>query len=182
LSRKCRADVCDYRELKPEKPFDKLASIGMVEHVGRSMLPEYFRHAWRLLRPGGAFLNHGIADHLNHRSPTFSQLFVFPDSEPVPIGEITTIADSVGFELRDVESLREHYRLTLRNWVRRLEANRAKAVQATDEATYRTWRLFMSGAAYGFEIGQSNVYQSLLVKADRGKSGMPLNRSDWYKR
>jgi len=182
LSRRCNVDVCDYRELKPAKPYDKLASIGMVEHVGRSMLPEYFRHAWRLLRPGGAFLNHGIADNLNHRGPTFSQLYVFPDSEPVPIGEITSAAENAGFELRDVESLREHYRLTLQHWVRRLEARRDEAIRATDETTYRTWRLFMSGAAYGFKIGQSNVYQSLLVKPDGGESRVPLSRADWYRR
>jgi cyclopropane-fatty-acyl-phospholipid synthase len=182
LSRKCRTEVLDYRELAPSEPFDKIASIGMVEHVGRSMLPEYFRNAWRLLRPGGVFLNHGIADNHNHRGPTFSQSYVFPDSEPVPIGESTSVAERVGFEVRDVESLREHYLLTLRHWVSRLEAHRAAAIRATDETTYRVWRLFMSAAAHGFEIGQTNVYQSLLVKPDQGVSGMPLSRADWYRK
>lgn len=181
LSRKCRAEVLDYRELTPTAPFDKIASIGMVEHVGRSKLPEYFRNAWRLLRPGGVFLNHGIADHLNHRGPTFSQHFVFPDSEPVPIGESTNVAENVGFEVRDVESLREHYLLTLRHWVSRLEVHRAAAIAATDETTYRVWRLFMSAAAHGFEIGKTNVYQSLLVKPDGYRSGIPLTRADWYR-
>ena len=180
LSRKCRVEVLDYRELASSEPFDKIASVGMVEHVGRAMLPEYFANAWRLLRPGGVFLNHGIADHLDHRGPTFSQHFVFPDSEPVPIAESTGVAERVGFEVRDVESLREHYLLTLRHWVSRLEAHRAEAIRATDETTYRVWRLFMSAAAHGFEIGQTNVYQSLLVKPDRGVSGMPLTRADWY--
>ncbi|MGD0591185.1 MAG: cyclopropane-fatty-acyl-phospholipid synthase family protein [Bacteroidota bacterium] len=182
LSRKCRAEVLDYRELAPSEPFDKIASIGMVEHVGRSMLPEYFRNSWRLLRLGGVFLNHGIADNLDHRGPTFSQNYVFPDSEPVPIGESTSVAERVGFEVRDVESLREHYLLTLRHWVSRLEAHRAVAIRATDETTYRVWRLFMSAAAHGFDIGQTNVYQSLLVKPDQGVSGMPLSRGDWYKK
>jgi cyclopropane-fatty-acyl-phospholipid synthase len=181
LTRRCRAEVRNYRELAPPEPFDKLVSIGMVEHVGRLMLPEYFTHAWRLLRPGGAFLNHGIADHLDHRGPTFSQRFVFPDSEPVPIGECTNDAESVGFEVRDVESLREHYLLTLRHWISRLEAHRAAAIRATDETTYRVWRLFMSAAAHGFEIGQTNLYQSLLIKPDGYRSGLPLTRADWYK-
>jgi cyclopropane-fatty-acyl-phospholipid synthase len=181
LRHHCRAEVADYRELKSSEPFDKIASIGMVEHVGRSMLPEYFQHAWRLLRPGGVFLNHGVADNLDHRGPTFSQHFVFPDSEPVPISESTTVAERAGFEVRDVESLREHYLLTLRQWVSRLEAQRDAAIRATDETTYRVWRLFMSAAAHGFEIGQTNVYQSLLVKPNRGASGMPLTRNDWYR-
>ncbi|MFZ1977883.1 MAG: cyclopropane-fatty-acyl-phospholipid synthase family protein [Bacteroidota bacterium] len=182
LSQKCRAEVLDYRELSASEPFNKIASIGMVEHVGRSMLPEYFRNAWRLLRPGGVFLNHGIADNLNHQGPTFSQNYVFPDSEPVPIGDITSVAERVGFEMRDVECLREHYLLTLRHWVSRLEAHRAAAIRATDETTYRVWRLFMSSAAHGFEIGQTNVYQSLLVRPDQGISGIPLSRADWYKK
>jgi cyclopropane-fatty-acyl-phospholipid synthase len=182
LSRKCRVEVLDYRELAPSTTFDKIASIGMVEHVGRSMLPEYFKHAWRLLRPGGVFLNHGIADNLDHRGRSFSQYFVFPDGEPVPLGEITNIAEGVGFEVRDVESLREHYRLTLRHWVSRLEAHRSEAIRATNETTYRVWRLFMSAAAHEFEIGQTNVYQSLLLKPDQGFSGMPLSRGDWYRK
>ena len=181
LEDRCRAEVRDYRNLYGPESFDKLVSIGMVEHVGRCMLPEYFRHAWRLLRPGGAFLNHGVADHLDHRSPTFSQGFVFPDSEPVPIGESTTIAESVGFEVRDVESLREHYMLTLRHWVSRLEAHREAAIRATDEATYRVWRLFMSAAAHQFKTGETNVYQSLLVKSEKGNTGLPLTRADWYR-
>ena len=172
--------MCDYRHVDDGKPFDKLVSIGMVEHVGRSMLPEYFKHAWRLLRPAGAFLNHGIADHLEHRHPTFSQAYVFPDSEPVPIGETTTIAEDAGFEVRDVESLREHYMLTLQHWVRRLEGHREEAIRATDEATYRVWKLYMSAAARQFKTGETNVYQSLLVRPDAGKSGLPLTRADWY--
>ena len=105
---------------------------------------------------------------------------VFPDSDPVPIHVSTRIAERAGFEVRDIESLREHYALTLRHWVRRLEAHHQEAVRATDEATYRVWRLFMAGSAYRFEIGEQSVYQSLLVKTDRGRSSLPLTRNDWY--
>jgi len=183
LAVRCRAEVRDYRQVEGSGSFDKVASIGMVEHVGEQMLPEYFRQAWRLLRPGGAFLNHGIAyrrDPSRDASRSFSQAYVFPDSDPVPIDICTRIAEEVGFETRDVECLREHYMLTLRHWVRRLDSHHEEAVRLTNEATYRVWRLFMSVSAYSFENGMYNVYQSLLVKPDRGRSGLPLTRADWY--
>jgi cyclopropane-fatty-acyl-phospholipid synthase len=181
LSDRCRAEVRDYRQVDGAGSFDKIVSIGMVEHVGESKLPEYFSQAWRLLRPGGVFLNHGIAHPPPAtRGQSFSQAYVFPDSEPVPISASTRIAEEVGFEVRDVESLREHYWLTLRHWVRRLEAHHEDAVRVTDEATYRVWRLFMSASAYRFRTGFYNIYQSLLVKPDRGISGLPLTRADWY--
>ena len=181
LSGRCHAEVRDYRQVDGAGSFDKIVSIGMVEHVGESKLPEYFSQAWRLLSPGGVFLNHGIAHPpLVTRGQSFSKSYVFPDGEPVPINVSTRIAEEVGFEVRDVESLREHYMLTLRHWVRRLEAHHDAAVRATDEATYRVWRLFMSASAHQFMNGFYNVYQSLLVKPDRGTSGLPLTRSDWY--
>jgi cyclopropane-fatty-acyl-phospholipid synthase len=183
LQKRCRAEIADYRQIAETESFDKIASVGMVEHVGEEMLPEYFGQAWRLLRPGGVFLNHGIAYRPSRaRGASFSDAFVFPDGEPVPIHASTKAAELVGFEVRDVESLREHYAMTLRHWVRRLEAHHDEAVRATDEATYRVWRLFMSASAYRFDSGRYNVYQSLLVKPDRGKSGMPLTRGDWYRR
>ena len=184
LADRCRAEVQDYRRVNGTGSFDKVASIGMVEHVGEQMLPEYFRHAWRLLRPGGVFLNHGIGyrrDPSSDASRSFSQAYVFPDSDPVPIDVSTRIAEEVGFETRDVECLREHYMLTLRHWVRRLESHHEEAVRLTNEATYRVWRLFMSVSAHAFETGMYNIYQSLLVKPDRGKSGLPLTRDDWYR-
>ena len=183
LQELCRAETRDYRQVGQPESFDKLVSIGMVEHVGETRLPEYFRQAWRLLRPGGVFLNHGIADsrgRSDNRVPSFSQSYVFPDGDPVPIDVSTRIAERAGFEIRDVESLREHYALTLRHWVRRLEARHEEVVRATDEATYRVWRLFMAGSAYQFDKGLLNVYQSLLVKPDRGTSNLPLTRADWY--
>jgi cyclopropane-fatty-acyl-phospholipid synthase len=183
LADRCKVEVRDYRQVDGAGSFDKLASIGMVEHVGEPMLPEYFRHAWRLLRPGGVFLNHGIAyrhEQLKDLSRSFSDAYVFPDGDPAPIDVCTRIAEGVGFELRDVECFREHYMLTLRHWVRRLESHHDQAVRVSDEATYRTWRLFMSASAHAFETGTYNVYQLLLVKPDRGKCGLPLTRADWY--
>jgi cyclopropane-fatty-acyl-phospholipid synthase len=180
----CRVQLCDYREVKEDRPFDALVSVGMFEHVGQKMLPGYFEKAARLLKPGGAFLNHGIAsratDPVGH-GPSFSDSYVFPDGELVPVNTTLRAAEEAGFEVRDVESLREHYALTLRHWVRRLEACHDQALQHVDEATYRVWRLYMSGSAHGFSTRRLNVYQTLLAFPDsRGASGLPLTRADWY--
>lgn len=182
LSDKCRVKVCDYRDHEPSQPYDKIASIGMFEHVGESLLLEYFARAWEVLPPGGVFLNHGIAYSATyHRvGPSFTDRYVFPDSELVPISSTLRAAELAAFEVRDVESLREHYALTLRHWVRRLEANAEAARRITDDVTYRIWRLYMAGAAHGFSTGRLNIYQALLTKSAAGNSGLPLSRSDWY--
>jgi cyclopropane-fatty-acyl-phospholipid synthase len=182
LSDRCRVDLRDYRELETSGSFDKLVSVGMFEHVGEDLLPVYFQQAWNLLRPGGVFLNHGIARAVD--SPPMDSIFfkqyVFPDGELAPINATLYHAEEAGFEVRDVESLREHYTLTLRLWVKRLENYRREALQFVDEPTYRVWRLFISASAYFFRMAWINVYQSLLIKPDQGQSGLPLNRSDWY--
>lgn len=183
LGGRCRIEVRDYRELHDPGGFDKLVSVGMVEHVGRAILPDYFRSAAKLLRPGGVFLNHGIGRPLNQpvrRGPSFLQAYVFPDGELVPIGAMLDAAETAGFEVRDVESLREHYALTLDRWIERLEAQRDEAVAAVGEVGYRVFRLYLHGSRHGFETARVTLYQSLLVKPDRGASGLPLTRSDWY--
>ncbi|RMF04577.1 MAG: class I SAM-dependent methyltransferase [Chloroflexi bacterium] len=184
LSDRCRVEERDYRELDGAEPFDKLVSVGMFEHVGEALLPVYFKQAWQLLRPGGVFLNHGIARRATDprpKGPTFTDRYVFPDGELVPIHVTLRHAEEAGFEVRDVESLREHYALTLRHWVRRLETNYKAVRQVVDEPTYRVWRLFMSGSAHGFSTGPLNVYQTLLSRPDHGNSRLPLTRQDWYR-
>ncbi|MDQ3942455.1 MAG: cyclopropane-fatty-acyl-phospholipid synthase family protein, partial [Actinomycetota bacterium] len=183
LADSCRVEVSDYREIEDRYGYDKLVSVGMFEHVGEARLPEYFLRAHRLLRPGGVFLNHGISR--NPITPvrlgaTFVSRYVFPDGELVPIATTLGAAEGRGFEVRDVESLREHYALTLGHWVRRLEARSDEARRITDETTYRVWRLYMSGSAHGFRTGRLNIYQTLLSKPERGESGLPLTRADWY--
>lgn len=185
LADRCRVELLDYREVPGEACYDALVSVGMFEHVGESLLPEYFRRAWALLRPCGPFLNHGIACRVGNttagRSTTLNETYVFPDGELVPINTTLRAAEGEGFEVRDVESLREHYAQTLRHWVRRLEARHDEALQCVDEVTYRVWRLFMAGSAHGFSSGRLNVYQTLLVKPDpAGHSNQPLTREDWY--
>jgi len=98
-----------------------------------------------------------------------------------PVSDVNLLAEEAGFEVRDVENLREHYALTLRNWVNRLADHREEAIKVSDEVTYRTWRLYMSASAYGFETGSINVNQSLLAKMSRdGKSNVPFSRADLY--
>jgi cyclopropane-fatty-acyl-phospholipid synthase len=109
---------------------------------------------------------------------TFSQRYIFPDGELVPVSEANLIAESAGFEVRDVENLREHYALTLRHWVHRLEDQRDEAVGLVGDAVYRTWRLYMSVCALGFEAGQTNINQTLLAKPVNGKVSLPMSRAD----
>lgn len=183
LGVRCRAEVLDYRELGEAEAYDKLVSVGMFEHVGEALLREYFERAWSILKPGGLFLNHGIARRLPdpiRRGPSFSDRYVFPDGELVAISQSLNAAESIGFEVRDVESLREHYMHTLRHWVRRLEEHHTKALGVVDEVTYRVWRLFMSGSANGFKTGRLNVYQALLAKPSHGNASLPLTRADLY--
>jgi len=179
----CGVEVRDYRELDQPESFDKLVSVGMIEHVGETMLPTYFEQAFKLLKPGGVFMNHGIARAVwteTHDRPTFIDRYVFPDGDMVPIGIVLRQAALCGFEIRDVENLREHYTLTLRHWVKNLEDRASRARQITDESTYRTWRLYMAGSAYFFDTGRLNLYQTVLAKPREGKSGLPLTRADWY--
>jgi len=182
LNDRCRVEVSDYRDIDHARQYDKIVSVGMFEHVGEALLPEYFRRAWDLLRPGGIFLNHGIAYSATYRrrGPSFIDRYVFPDSDLVPISTSLRSAELSGFEVRDVESLREHYGLTLHHWLERLEAHAEHARRITDDTTYRIWRLYMAGAAHRFRSGCLNVYQTLFAKPLRGESSLPLTREDWY--
>jgi cyclopropane-fatty-acyl-phospholipid synthase len=182
LSETCEVRLCDYRDLDPSQQFDKIVSVGMFEHVGEARLPEYFRHVWKLLRPGSVFLNHGIAVSATFRrkGPSFIDKYVFPDGELVPLGTTLRIAEACGFEVRDVESLREHYARTLRHWVSRLESQYQEAKRITTETVYRIWRLYMAGSAHAFATGRVNIYQVLLSKPDHGATSLPLTREDWY--
>ena len=172
LNDRCRVEMCDYRDLEVERPFDKIVSVGMFEHVGEAKLQEYFTRAWHLLRPGGAFLNSGIAASSNQRrnEPSFIDRYVFPDGELVPLHISLGAAERSGFEVRDVESLREHYALTLHHWVQRLETHAEEARRITGEATYRIWRLYLAASEHRFRSGQLNVYHMLLARPRQGNS------------
>ncbi len=179
----CSIEFKDYRELPNGKPhFDKIASVGMVEHVGLKNLPLYFGAAWRLLKPGGLFLNHGIArsDSAPIRKDSFIARYVFPDGHLVTLSQALRAAESQGFEVRDVENLREHYDLTLRRWFAGLRNNEARLLELVPRTTYRIWLLYVAGSAAAFRRGAIGLYQALLSRPDKGTSGMPLTRNDWY--
>jgi cyclopropane-fatty-acyl-phospholipid synthase len=183
LGDRCRVEMGDYREVDERERFDKLVSVGMYEHVAREALGDYFAHARRLLRPRGVFLAHGIARSAtasDGSGPSFLNAYVFPDNDLVPIATVLAAAESAELEVRDVESLREHYALTTRRWLERLEAQCDEARRVTNDVIYRTWRLMCAASAYRFARAELSVYQTLLVKPDDGASGLPLSRADWY--
>jgi cyclopropane-fatty-acyl-phospholipid synthase len=183
LQDRCRVEMRDYREVN--EVYDVLVSIGMFEQVGEDQLPVYFKHANQILRPGGVFLNHGIARRVLEPAwipQDFSNTYVFPDGELSPVSYTLRVAEESGFEVRDVESLREHYMHTLSCWVSNLENRHAEALTHVDEPTYRVWRAYLSASQYGFRIGRLNLYQSLLFKPGGPEpSGLPLTREDWYR-
>jgi cyclopropane-fatty-acyl-phospholipid synthase len=195
LSDRCSVDLIDYRKISPLGEFDKAASVGMVEHVGVAMLPVYFRAVYDALVPGGLFLNHGItsqrqlgsgvarlAERIFPKKSTFIERYVFPDGDIPSLVEVIGAAESSGFEVRDVENLREHYAKTLRHWVRRLEANEAAARGTVGDETYNVWRFYMAGSAHGFSIGRMGLDQTLLVKRHPdGAAGVPPTREDLYR-
>jgi cyclopropane-fatty-acyl-phospholipid synthase len=180
---RCKVDYRDYRDIHEPNGFDKIVCVGILEHLGAVQLPEYFRRIYGLLKPGGVFLNHHITRSKITPVPVwrdFVRRYVFPDGELEPICDVLVESEKAGFELRDVESFREHYALTLRQWVKRLEAVHDEAVKLTDEVCYRVMRIYMVGACFGFDMGGYGLYQSVLSKPDNGRSSLPLTRSDWY--
>jgi cyclopropane-fatty-acyl-phospholipid synthase len=188
LRDRARIELCDYREFREPGKFDKAASVGMSEHIGNRNLPKFLGKIHECLRPGGAYLHHCITLRPGDPLPVwkdFAWKYVFPNGELQTIVHTVATATRVGFEVRDVESLREHYILTLQHWIRRLVANHDQILQWTDEVGYRIFRLYMSGAIGAFRSGVCNLYQCLLVRPDSSRpedcrSGLPLTRADWY--
>ena len=168
----------DYRDVR-DGPFDAISSIGMFEHVGLSQLRVYFGGLRRLLRPGGRLLNHAIARPPNagrtrFQPNSFIDRYVFPDGELHEVGNVVSTMQRAGYEVRHVESLREHYALTLRAWVSNLETGWDDAVAEVGPGRARVWRLYMAASALNFEAGRTQVHQVLAVRSDGGRSGLPL--------
>jgi cyclopropane-fatty-acyl-phospholipid synthase len=173
--------VQDYRNLSGET-FDAISSVGMSEHVGHAKIGQYFSTLHAVLRPQGRMLNHAITSvgGSKLRRNSFVGRYVFPDGELIDVGNVVLAMEAAGFEVRDVESLREHYALTLRAWVGNLEANWDRAVSLVGEARAKIWHLYMAGSAVGFDDGGIGIHQVLgVVQAAAGESGMPATRRDW---
>ncbi|HEU5303732.1 MAG TPA: cyclopropane-fatty-acyl-phospholipid synthase family protein [Gemmatimonadales bacterium] len=152
--------VQDYRDVRDD-PFDAIASIGMVEHVGAERIDLYAERLAALVRPGGRLLNHGIA-HLRHsdaRVGSFTDRYVFPDADPLQLSRILLALERAGFVTEHVEEFGPDYAETLRHWIRRLDEHYEEAVRLAGEERVRVWRLYLRSACTGFETGFNSVYQ-----------------------
>ncbi|HLI15907.1 MAG TPA: cyclopropane-fatty-acyl-phospholipid synthase family protein [Acidimicrobiales bacterium] len=171
----------DYREVS-DGPYEAISSIGMFEHVGLKRLREYFDALAALLPAGGRLLNHGISRPSATRRARFARRsfidrYVFPDGELHEVGSVVSVMQRCGLEVRDVESLREHYARTLRSWVANLEASWDAASTLVGEGRARVWRLYMAASALNFAANRTSVHQVLAVRPDAtGRSGMPRTR------
>ncbi|MFJ6572006.1 class I SAM-dependent methyltransferase [Streptomyces sp. NPDC091292] len=176
--------VQDYRDVA-DGPYDAISSIGMAEHVGSARYLEYAQDLHALLKPGGRLLNHQIArrpqrDEEAYHVDEFIDAYVFPDGELAPVGTTVGLLEQAGFEVRDVEAIREHYALTLRRWVANLEKHWAQAVRLTSPGRARIWRLYMAASALSFERNRIGVNQVLAIRTpDGGGSGMALRARVW---
>ncbi len=169
----------NYRDL--DGCYDKIASIGMFEHVGRRRAREYFRKMADLLAPNGLFFNHAIARPQgvqDDAASLFVRRQIFPGGQLIHLWEMIRAAEDSGFEVLDVENLRPHYALTCRAWQQRLTANRDAALRLVDEPTFRAWRIWLAASALSFENGFSSIYQVLMSK--RGAPRRRLTRENVY--
>jgi cyclopropane-fatty-acyl-phospholipid synthase len=188
--------LLDYRDLPEDQPFDKIASIGMFEHVGRAQLPAYFEKIYRLLKPGGLLMNHGITaggtrnDQLGAGMGEFVERYIFPGGELLHVSHVLKVLSEAQLEPLDVENLRPHYARTLWAWSDGLEANLEQARQVTTERVVRAYRLYLAGSAMSFERGWMALYQMLASRPNgdvnagpmRGaQSVYPFNRSHIYR-
>jgi cyclopropane-fatty-acyl-phospholipid synthase len=172
--------LLDYRELPPTARFDRIASVGMVEHVGSSRLDGYFGHLRQLLKPGGLLLNHGITaggvdnHQLGAGMGDFIERHIFPGGELVHVSRVAHCLGSNGLELLDVENLRPHYARTLWDWSAALEAQLEQASALTSESTVRAYRLYLAGCAVAFERGWISLHQLLASRPNGQMSDTPL--------
>jgi cyclopropane-fatty-acyl-phospholipid synthase len=183
LSDRIEIRLQDYRDVD-DGPYDAISSIGMFEHVGMAQLERYFSKLRELLEPAGRLLNHAISRPAVGPRPdkkTFISRYVFPDGELQEVGSVASAMHKQDIEVRDVESLREHYAKTLRAWVANLERSWERAVDLAGSSRARIWRLYTAASALGFEAGRISIHQVLGVKpGPRGSSGMPPTRRGWF--
>ncbi|MEQ8344415.1 MAG: class I SAM-dependent methyltransferase [Sneathiellaceae bacterium] len=189
LADRVRIELRSYEELEGE--WDKIASIGMYEHVGIANYPTYFGKLNRLLRDRGLLLNHGITRRAKANRRKFRRIrpenrlirkYIFPGSELDHIGHSLESMEAQGFEIHDVEGWREHYAMTLRHWHGRLAENEAAAVALVGREKYRMWIAYLAGVTVGFQDGSLRIYQTLASKhRAKGGQGLPPTRADLYR-
>ncbi|MGD1888533.1 MAG: class I SAM-dependent methyltransferase [Cohaesibacteraceae bacterium] len=180
-------ELKDYREL--DGTFDKIASVGMYEHIGLANIPEYFGTVQRLLKPGGLFMNHAISRGAKRKRRRFSsrpeqralQRYIFPGGELDDIGHTLAEMEIAGFEIQDVEALRQHYQKTTRAWCQQLYERRADAEALVGPETYRIWAAYLAGCSFAFQRGSARLYQTLASKSPKGLTSVPSTRVDIYR-
>jgi cyclopropane-fatty-acyl-phospholipid synthase len=186
LQDSCRVDYLDYRDLPADVVFDKIAAVGVIEHVGLPNYPAFFASVRARLKDGGLYLNHGIVhDFYWKRTSQIEFLYrhVFPNGDLTGLSETLTEMERARWEIMDVEGLRLHYARTCRHWVERLSARADDARALVGERTYRTWLLYLTASAVGFEQGSIGLYQVLLRKHGDPKVGVtPRTRERLYER
>jgi cyclopropane-fatty-acyl-phospholipid synthase len=180
----CTVECADYRDLDPDRGrYDKIAAIGLIEHVGISNYRAYFETVRALLKPGGLFLNHGITHqrYWKHtRQWDFIVAYVFPNGELDHVSHVLTAMEDASWEIRDVEQLRAHYARTCRQWVDNLERNRERVLELVSEKTFRIWKLYLAGSANSFTDGSIGLYQVVLSRRDAAMEHVPSTREAIY--
>lgn len=184
LEDSCVIQLKHYRDLADgQVKFDKVSSVGMCEHVGQKNIASYFSDVYGMLTEGGLFLNHSITRSIfaPRKRTSFIDSYVFPDGELITLTEMVKTAERAGFEVRDVEDLREHYEETLHRWVSELIEHEEDVLRLTSRETFRIWKLYMSGSAEAFRRGEIAVHQLLLSKNVSGRSTATATRGEWYR-
>jgi cyclopropane-fatty-acyl-phospholipid synthase len=185
LEGRCRVECGDYRDIAGGERYDKIASVGLIEHVGRPNYAGYFLHLHSLVRPGGLLLNHGITHERHWRwTPQwdFVTRYVFPNGDLDHVSHILSVMEDEHWEIRDVEQLREHYARTCRQWCERLMADRERALRLVPERTYRIWLLYLAGSSIYFSDGSIGLYQVVAAKRDpRAARTSPTTREGIYR-
>ena len=187
LQGRCTVELRDYRDLPGTGVFDKIASVGMFEHVGLKNLPAYFGKIRSLLKDEGLVLNHGITTsdpdsrELGLGAGQFIDRYVFPYGELPHLALVLKEMSAAGLEATDVESLRRHYARTCYEWANRLESNRDRAIAVAGDKRLRIWQIYLAGCAYGFANGWINIYQVLGCNAENTEAKpLPLTREYMY--
>jgi len=184
LEERARVEHLDYRDLPRDLRFDKIAAVGIIEHIGIPNYPSYFARVHELLRPGGLFLNHGITHekHWRRSSQTdFLERHVFPNGEMDNVSHTLDVLERARFEILDVESLRAHYARTTRQWVERLQANAGRARALVGERVLRTWLAYMAASSVGFTEGWIGLYQVVAARPDAAvRDAIPVTREGIY--
>jgi cyclopropane-fatty-acyl-phospholipid synthase len=180
---RCLIEVCDYSDLDPPTEYDKIVSLDTSENIHPWQLPEYFQWTFSFLMPGGIFLTSTTAVLAGGRNSSSLKLeqHVLDEVELPSLDAVLRAAESTGFEVRDVEELREHYALTLAHWLRNLDRNAERERQIAGDTIYDAWRTHIADSVQNIGSGRTGFYQVLLSKPKRGSSGFPLTRRDWYR-